>query len=112
MGSWIARRRNQLEISQSDLVARLTINGYEVSRPTVSNWENGKVPPLDDPTFVRAIANALKMSVLDVLIVAGYPLTSDSHTEDGRRAADIVDQLPEDKRRLALGVLEQILQNN
>lgn len=108
--NWLHTRRNKIELSQLELVARLEVAGYPVARTTISNWENDKTRiPLEDPKFARALANALKMSITDMLLMAGYPVASDTHTQEGRRAADIVDQLPDDKRELALGILEQIL---
>jgi transcriptional regulator with XRE-family HTH domain len=109
---WLSRRRTQIDITQGQLASKLTLSGHETSRTTVTGWEAGNPIPLADPQFVRALANALRMSALDVLIEAGYPIASDSHTEYGRRAADIVDQLPESKKRLALGILEQILEGD
>ena len=109
---WLSKRRTQIDITQQQLATKLTLSGFETSRTSVTGWEKGNPIPLESPQFVRALANALRMSALDVLIEAGYPITTDSHTEYGRRAADIVDQLTDSKKRLALGILEQILEGD
>lgn len=108
--SWLSLKRKSLNLSQEELVARLQIEGVEVSRGMLSHWETGRNDmPLNDPVFVKALAHALRLTVLDVLIFSGYEIQTSPRTEEASRAANIVDQLPEDQRSLAIGLLEQLL---
>ena len=110
-GNWLRERRKRLEISQDDLAARLTVAGYEFSSKAISHWETGRhAPPLHDQSCRVALATALRMSVFELLLVAGYEVIPKSHTEDGERAAFIVDQLTLEQRELALRLLEQFLE--
>jgi transcriptional regulator with XRE-family HTH domain len=106
---WITKRREQLRINQDELAARLQLAGFDFTRGSISHWENGRhEPPLQNPEFRKALADALKMSVPSLLVAAGYEITA-RHSENAMRAADIVDQMPDDKQELALGILEHIL---
>lgn len=107
--NWLSKRREQLNINQEDLAARLQLAGFDVSRASISHWETGRSsPPFNNPDFARTFADVLKMSVNSMLKQAGYEITTD-FSDDARYAAEIVDQLPPDRRRLAIGVLEQFL---
>lgn len=108
--NWLAMRREQLKISQENLVDLLADYGFTVSRSSISQWENGKFhPPLEDPHFRRALANALQMTIPDMLGLAGYEVQSDFSSES-MRAAYIIEQLPPQERDFALKLLEQVLQ--
>lgn len=109
MSNWISKRREQLGITQGDLAARLQIAGLDVTRATVSHWEKGRYhPPLHEPEGRRALSIALKMSIPSILTAAGFEISA-KYGEDALKAAEIVEQLPEDQKRLAIGILEQIL---
>lgn len=104
---WLAERRKAVGLSQEKLADLLGI-----ARSSVSHWEIGKFnPPLDDPQFRRDLANALKMTIPELLTLAGYEI--DRHySREAMRAADLVEQLPSEQRHLALGILEQLLNAN
>lgn len=107
---WLKERRKELRLSQEDLAAMLQLAGIDVVPSTISHWENGRyILPIDNPEFRRALSKALRMSVQDILIAQGYELQND-HSDEGERAAYIIDQLSPDKRGLALGILEQFLE--
>lgn len=109
--SWLKSRREMLKINQDELAARLQIAGFDVSRASVSHWENGRhTPPLHDSKFRRALADALRLDVRSMLNLAGYEVNNVDHTEAGERAAFIVDQLPPEKQDLAINILEQFLE--
>ncbi|MBZ0284060.1 MAG: helix-turn-helix domain-containing protein [Anaerolineae bacterium] len=102
-------QRKKLGLSQQDLANQLQLQGLEVSRSSVSNWENGTFnPPLENHDFRYALSKSLKLSVAEILSLSGFE-TSDELSEDAIRAAVIVDQIPPNKRKMALGILEQIL---
>jgi transcriptional regulator with XRE-family HTH domain len=108
-GTWIKDRRKQIHITQEDLTARLQMEGFGVTPGSISNWENGRyMPPIDDPLFVKALAKALKMTVSAVLSAAGYEIST-RYSDEALRGADIIDQLPDDMRGMAIDILEQML---
>lgn len=107
--NWIKRRRKELRLSQQELADRLQLRGIDVSRATVSHWESEiRFPAYDDPAFTNALAEVLRMSVVAVLIEAGYRIARDGVSEAAKRAADIVDRMPPTRQELALGILEQL----
>gem|GEM_PF-1912602 len=65
--------------------------------------------PLDGTNLRHALADVLRMSIRELLYAAGYEVSDQSSSEAGRRAAFILDQLSQDKKQLALGILEQFL---
>lgn len=106
---WLKRQRERINISQSDLVRALRDAGFEVSQSSVSHWETGKFNlPLEDVRFRRALANALQMTIPELLTMAGYEINP-SYSAQAMRGADIIDQLPPERRELAVSVLEQFL---
>ena len=106
---WLKNRRKQLGITQRDLVARLGSTGYEVVDATLSHWENGRYAvPLENEKFRQLLANALEMSVPAMLKAAGY----ETHIDRSKEAilgADLIDQLPDSKRAMAIGILETLV---
>lgn len=107
--NWLRDRRKELEMQQSELVARLELAGFNVGRASISHWENGRYDvPLDDPNFRQAIAKALKLSESEILERAGYQVVVAPRSEDARRAASIIDRLPEPARELALEYLQML----
>lgn len=66
------------------------------------------MPPMGDPGFVRELAKILKLDTMTVLQHAGYSVVS-THSEISERIARMVDQLPNEKRQLALKLVEQLL---
>lgn len=109
-GNWLRVRRDKLHISQEYLAARLQEFGFEFTAGTISHWERGRYnPPIEEANFRKALASALKMSIPAMLTAAGYEITAD-YGEDALYAAEIVEHLPADKKKLALGILEQLRQ--
>lgn len=109
--AWIREQRKKLGLSQQDLVAQLQLEGFDISRSSLSNWENGTFnPPLENHDFRFALSRVLKLGVAEILVLSGFE-TSDELSEDAIRAATIVDQIPPNKRKMALGILEQILKD-
>lgn len=108
--NWIKRRREQLDINQEELATRLQLSGFAVTRASVSHWEVGRnQPPFDDAQFRQALANALKLSVPEMLHLAGYEVAEEDQSDDELRAVSIMKQLTPARRKLAVGILEQLL---
>ncbi len=108
--SWLKERREQLGLNQDDVAARLQLEGFAITRGAISHWENGRHdPPLNESDFRMALAKILKLSIPTLLQLAGYEMKVD-YSEDARYAAEMIDQMTPDKRRLALGILEKFLE--
>lgn len=107
---WIKDRRIELGLNQDELTARLQTLGIDVTRATVSHWENGRYqPPMHDAEFRKSLAIALRMSIKAMLIQAGYEVADTTHSEAAERAAYIIDHLPPDQQQLAVQILEQFM---
>jgi hypothetical protein len=50
------------------------------------------------------------MSVVAVLIQAGYKISRDGFSESAKLAAEIVDQMPPSRQKTALNILGQLLE--
>lgn len=76
ISTWLKDRRLELRLSQEDMLARLQLEGLDISRSMISHWENGRYNlPLSDVHAMRAIARTLQVSVADLLIAMGYDTT-------------------------------------
>jgi transcriptional regulator with XRE-family HTH domain len=74
---WLKTRREQLQISQEELSNRLQALGINTSRATVSHWETDRYNiPLDNAEFRQALATVLRLSIVDLLIAAGFEIQS------------------------------------
>lgn len=108
---WLKQRRDELRLTQDELAARLQLAGLDVSRSAVSHWEKGRDnPPLSDVNARRAIADALDLTVGELLLLAGYSMEDEQATpgEAARRAALIVDKLPPAVQKAALDQLRAL----
>lgn len=112
MDDWFRRFREKVGLSQDEVTARLQLSGFDCSRATISHWETGRVSiPLGDRDLRWALANVFRVSVPDLLKAAGYEIELGG-TEWSRRAAWVVDQLPEADRDFALEMLERLLEKS
>ena len=104
--NWIAKRRDEIGLSQEELARRLQSSGFNISRATLSNWENEKVTtPLHDPDFRTAFADALEVSRRKLLELAGYEVTGTRYSELTERAADLIDDLPPSQQAFVLNFI-------
>lgn len=107
---WIKDYRERLRLSQEDLAAQLQVRGIDITRASVSHWENGRAkPPMEDSFFVTALADALKIDVQTILRLSGYAVVG-KHTAEAERIAGIVDKLTERDRRRILKIVETFLE--
>jgi transcriptional regulator with XRE-family HTH domain len=106
---WLRKRRIELGLNQGEFAARLGTAGFSTVRASISNWENGRHdPPFDDPIFRQAMAKALRLSESEILEMAGYEVMPTVQSENARRAAAIIERLPEPARELALDYLQML----
>lgn len=107
--NWLKLRREELKLSQEELTRELQLAGVDISRSALSSWETGRYnPPLEDKDFRQQLAQALRLDVAEMLRRAEYEVLHGRHTNDGERAAHIVDQLTPAKREIALKILEAL----
>ena len=109
--NWLRERREQIGIeTQEELATRLQLEGVNITRASVSHWENERNnPPLYDRGFRRVLAKVLKLSQPELLKLAGYEVAQSEFSEKAARAAFIMEQLSEADSDLALKILEQFL---
>lgn len=107
--NWLETRIKELDITQDELAAQLQLEGLKTSRSTVSAWVTGRNNvPLKNPQTRKALAKALKLSVKDLLRLAGYETEGTKHTKEAELAADLIDQMSVEDRHKALRILETL----
>ena len=105
MGNWLRQRREQLHLSQEDVISKLQLLGINVSRSSLSNWENNKFnPPLEDTEFRNALAQVLMLSMSELLTNAGYEI-NDARSKEAITAAYIIERLPPNAKEMAMDYL-------
>jgi len=106
---YINYRRHQLGLSLAQLAAKLSEFGYHAERQTISHWEKGRNnPPIDDRVFRQALARALEVDVNTMMSQMGFIVNQSDRSPEALLGADLIDSMPPDKRRLAVGILEQL----
>jgi transcriptional regulator with XRE-family HTH domain len=107
--NWIRERRKELRLTQEDLTRLLQLEGFDYQRSAIGHWETGhNTPPTDDPAFVAALAKILKLDHLTILQMSGHQIRI-HHSEEAERIARLIDELPADRRKLALKLVEQLM---
>ena len=107
--NWLRTLREQARLTQEDLTARLQVEGFDISRSAVASWEHGRhIPPLHDANFRQALSKALNIKPRLILKLAGFEVEEESHSLLAEQAATLIDQLPEDRKELALRLIEQL----
>ena len=105
--NWLATRREELGLSQEELANRVQMAGFTVSRASLSNWENGKAnPPLHDPRFRTALADALRVSRRKLLELAGYEVAGTQYSAPAEQAAELVENLPPSQQQFVLDFIQ------
>lgn len=107
IGEFIRQRRNELEISQDELVARLNLRGIAITKGGVGFWERGRnLPPIEDVDFREALALSLEVDVNELMESIGYIKTDSQRSSDALFAASIIDRLPPKVRTIAIEYLK------
>lgn len=107
---WIRQRREALGMkSQGDLATRLQLEGIDVTRASVSHWENGRHrATFEDPQFIQALSRVLRMPENEILRLAGFDVNR-AYSERAEYAAYMIDQLDEERQSTALKILEVLV---
>ena len=99
-------------MSLSEFSTKLTLRGYPVTKSAISLWITDKrTPKIKTREYREALANALEMPVNELLSVFGYEVTDETRSSEAMYAADLVDHMDSEKRKLAIGILEKIAGN-
>jgi len=102
---WLKQRRESLKITQEQLAERLSAGGMPITKAAISKWEMGKTPlPLQTPENRKLIADALELSISELLVLAGYEIDNDM-TPQARIIADMYDRLTDTDRETVLMML-------
>ncbi len=106
IGDFLRQRREALELSQGDLAIRLELHGLPATRANISHWEHDRhKPPVENKEFRYALADALEISVNELMTQIGFITGKADRSEAALRAADIVDNLPVEAQEMALDLL-------
>lgn len=109
INEFLRRRLQKMDISLSDLEARLNLYGYKVTKGAIGHWVTGRRKlPLKDTRFVEVLARSLEMSTNEMLEQMGFIATDDDWSPTVQRIAAIANQLSPDKQKLALKLVEQL----
>lgn len=107
--NWLKTLRESRGFTQEEFAARLQLAGLDYSRPAVSSWESGRhQAPLGNVQFRQVLANIFNIDVKTLLKLAGYEVDSKPHSEEAERVAYLIDQLPPEKRNLAVRLVEEL----
>lgn len=75
LGDLILEHRTRLDMSQEDVVKRLSLHGFNLSRAAISKWER-KAPQPDDiawnPRFIEALADIFGTTPVELLHELGF----------------------------------------
>lgn len=71
--NWLQKRLDDIDYTHQDLQNALSDVGIERVRATITGWTNGKpIALLNNPAHARKLATALKWSMMEMLVAAGY----------------------------------------
>ena len=73
LGQFLRLQRIKLGLTQQDVAVRLAQYGLQFNRTSVTHWERGRfMPPIDDPKFVRTLAEILEVTEEEIMQAAGF----------------------------------------
>jgi hypothetical protein len=107
IADYLRARLIDLDMSYADLAGELSNRGYDVTRSAVQHWVSGKnIPPVEDKRFRVLLASALQLDSNDMMMRFGYYTFESDRSREARRAADMIDLLPDDQKSFALEYLD------
>jgi transcriptional regulator with XRE-family HTH domain len=93
LAKWITNERNERNWSQGELARKAGI-----SRPTISNYESGKIKN-PDPETLRSIAKALNRPETVIFRAAGILSPKQKLTSLQKEASELIAQLPVNEQK-------------
>jgi transcriptional regulator with XRE-family HTH domain len=110
---WLTRRREELRLSQEDLATQLQLHGIDITRPTISHWENGRhLIPLNDPQMRAALARSLNLSIRELLIRAGYEIDDDPIDMLTKATESLLHTLTPEQRAAVASIVQSFARQN
>lgn len=106
--NWLRQRMQEVGISTDVELARLLeLEGLSYTPGAVGHWATGtRKPPFHKSDFREGLARVLKLTEAEMLRRAGYSAANPRRSKEAEIAADIVDDLPPDKKKMAVRILE------
>lgn len=78
-----------------------------MSQARIAHWETGRGNPAWESRALRqALASALELDINEMMASLGFVDADEETSQEARRAAYIIDRLPEPERSIALDFLE------
>ena len=114
IGKIIKKRRDDLGLNRGDLLARLKERGVEIPRTTLRGWEVETARKWEydwNPEFLRALADSLEMSDLELLHEMGFPVIPEGYTLDDMLLARKIREVPAGQRKKIVKTLLAVLDN-
>ena len=114
IGKIIKKRRDDLGLNRGDLLARLKAHGVEIPRTTLRGWEvetANKWAYDWNPDFLRALADSLEMSDIELLHEMGFAVIPEGYTLDDMLLARKIREVPPEKRKQIVKTLLAVLDN-
>jgi transcriptional regulator with XRE-family HTH domain len=114
LNEYIRSRRNELRLTQDDLVRAINEadNEFSFSYTTVSHWErrgNPVVPPIEKPRFVAAMARALNTTPYAIYQHAGWLEGMPSSDDRYNALIALMEQATPQQRELIRQLAETII---
>lgn len=114
IGKIIKKRRDDLGLNRGDLLARLKLRGVDLKRTTLRGWEVETAQKWNydwNPDFLRALAESLEMSDIELLYEMGFPVIPEGLTLDDMLLAQKIREAPPEKRKQIVRTLLAVLDN-
>jgi len=114
IGKIIKKRRDDLGLNRGDLLARLKERGVEIPRTTLRGWEVETARKWEydwNPDFLRALADSLEMSDIELLHEMGFPVIPEGYTLDDVLLARKIRETPPARRKQIVRTLLAVLDN-
>lgn len=108
-GQFIRRRREQLNLTQQDVVTRLSERGIPIALSSFGRIESGDAKAIwAEPSFVRSLAQVLQVSVKELLTATGHIVARQTDLS-AERIMELVMEVPEDKWDLVEQMIRLII---
>ena len=111
IGKIIKKRRDDLGLNRGDLLARLRQRGVDIPRTTLRGWEVDTARKWEydwNPDFLRALAEALEMSDVELLYEMGFPVIPEGLTHRDAVRVDGFSRAPVGHGEAGAAVLAQV----
>lgn len=114
LGNILKKRRDTLGLSRYDIERGMEQRGFRLAPSTLRNWETGRKNNSTewDPAFLRALADTLDMTEIDLLAQLGFKVVPDGYTIEDIELARRIRGIPAAERgkmyKAMLGLLDNL----